>query len=180
MENVIYANQGATRDKPCTEYLERELSKAIALVYGPDYVCKIYSGGQNRRGQGKRTGSVRHDDFGSGGRAADIYVIDPNGNKIKGEALAPLVQYWAAKKIGGVGIEMQVGGVHLDEWSPPPQRGGMFWYYKYGKGTEARVIQQGAISRGLSGVMPKLHAAPPKPTQIPWWEKFAGIFRRKT
>jgi len=164
MKNLIYVNRGSgtIRNKDITEYLFNEISKAILAVYGPGFYAHIYSGGQDRRKRGaRRVGSVRHDDYGEGGRAADIYVYNKEKVKLRGEELAPLVQYWLAKNIGGVGIEMAVGGVHLDQWAKPPtKRSGMFWYYDYGKGTAWRKVQQEAIRNGLSGVMPTLYEPP--------------------
>jgi hypothetical protein len=171
--NLIYKNTNATRNQKITDHLFSEIAHAIYLVYGPKHIAHIYSGGQPRRGTaGKRTGTIRHDNFGKGGRAADIYVYDGDNVKVTGEGLAPLAQYWAASKNGGVGVEMRVGGIHLDEWAKPPQRGGMFWYYDYGKGTKARKVQQHAIAQGLKGIMPPLYK--PKP-QSPWAALFRAI-----
>lgn len=166
MTNLFYKNRGTKtiRNKNITDHLFYEISEAIELVYGPEHIGHIYSGGQGRKGVtgSRRTGSVRHDDYGNGGRAADIYIYDKDMNRLSGVSLAPLAQYWAASKLGGVGIEMRGGGIHLDEWSKPPQRGGMFWYYDYDKNSKARTIQRGAIAAGLRGEMPTLYVKPVK------------------
>lgn len=154
---LSYSNQNAIRNKPCTANVERRLVSAVTAVFGPSCTVSIYSGGQDRLGQGnRRTGSVRHDDFGNGGRAADVYVYDENGAKLKGLTLAKLGQYWLASGFGGVGLEMAVGGIHLDEWTTPPQGGGMYWTYAYSNnqswGAEARRM----LRRGVNGEFPEL------------------------
>jgi muramidase (phage lysozyme) len=150
---VSYLNQGATRRMPVTENLQARMAEAVQAVYGPGYTIGIYSGGQAEKGSGgPRTGSVRHDL----GRAGDVYVFDPNGNKVTGDALAPLGQYWQARKYGGTGMEMHGGGIHLDEWEQPPSGGGMAWNYadQGGRYTKA---QQAAIEAGQRGELPQLY-----------------------
>lgn len=154
---VLYINGGKIRNRKCTANIEQKLSAAVAAVYGAGHVAKIYSGGQDRKGKGKRrTGSIRHDDYGEGGRAGDIYIYGPDGNKVTGLALARLGQYWLAKRNGGVGLEMPVGGIHLDEWTTPPPGGGMFWTYPYSDnkswGRKARVM----LAEGKAGKLPRL------------------------
>ncbi len=146
---VVYANQRAIRNQQVTQALQAQLQEAIANVYGPGYTAQIYSGGQSGE---RRTGSVRHNE----GRAADIHVIGPDGQKVSGDALAPLGQYWAAKKYGGVGMEMHGGGIHLDEWAQPPQGGGMAWNYA-NEGGQYTAAQKAAIEAGLAGQMPTLY-----------------------
>ena len=150
-----YTNQSAIRNKKCTRNIERLLVRAVEAVYGPGCAINIYSGGQDRPGQGAlRTGSIRHDDFGRGGRAADVHVFDQNGRQIKALELAKLGQYWLASNFGGVGHEMRGGGIHLDEWTTPPSGGGMFWTYAHSNnlpwGAEARRMLQ----RGAQGEFP--------------------------
>ena len=150
--NLIYKNKGkdTIRNKLITDYLFQEISKAIELVYGEGAYAHIYSGGQSRD---RRLGSVRHND----GKAADIHVYCASGNQIKGIHLGYLAQYWAAKKIGGVGIEMVGGGIHLDQWANPPKNGGMFWFYK--NGTQSLVDrneQVKQVAKGMKGEMPPL------------------------
>jgi hypothetical protein len=116
----------------------------VTAVYGPDSKVAVYSGGQDRRGFGsRRTGSVRHDDYGKGGRAADCYIY-VGGRKISGLELAKLGQYWLANAYGACGLEMATGGIHLDEWTTPPSGGGMLWTYKYSDqkpwGAQARAM----------------------------------------
>ena len=178
-ENLLYKNRGSetTRNKDITDGLFSSISHAIYLVYGPEYYAQIYSGGQDRRGKGaRRVGTVRHDDYGAGGRAADIYVYAADGERLTGKQLAPLVQYWLASKLGGVGIEMGRGGVHVDDWATPPSsKAGMFWYYK---GTDRPAYTQ-AVTDGRNGILPPLYQ-PPK--QSPWLgliSAIAGLFRSK-
>lgn len=155
-----YRNQYATRNLPCTNALERSLIFAACAVYGADVVIEIYSGGQPAKGtSGKRIGSIRHDDRGHGGRAADIRVRRLDGTLIAGPELARLGQYWLAVGWGGVGFEMNQngvggGGLHLDEWARPPPGGGMLWFYGNSR-KEARA--SGALTTlegGLRGIYP--------------------------
>jgi hypothetical protein len=152
---VVYRNQHAKRNRPCTPQLELALGSAVAAVYGPGMQVQIYSGGQARLGtSGQRTGSIRHDDYGLGGRAADVWVFDKSGTKLQGLELARLGQYWLAKKIGGVGLEMAVGGIHLDEWSVPPPKGGMYWFYPYALKQKWAKRMQAMLVAGSRGEMP--------------------------
>lgn len=129
---VTYKNQHAVRNRPCTAYLEVTLSTAVFDVYGPGYQAQIYSGGQPKKGTpGKRVGSIRHDDYGEGGRALDAWIVSKSGKRLTGVQLAELGQYWLAMKYGGCGLEMPGGGIHLDEWKKPPAGGGMLWTYPY-------------------------------------------------
>jgi hypothetical protein len=108
---VTLANQGATRNLPIVEQLQTNLQRAIATVYGPGYRAQVYSGGQPALGSGgARVGSTRHD----GGMAADLYVMDPQGQRVTGDKLAGLGRHWLENKLGGVGMEMKGGGIHLD------------------------------------------------------------------
>ncbi len=155
--NVVYINGGKIRNRKVTANIEKKLAAAIAAVYGPGHVAKIYSGGQDRKGKGKRRmGSIRHDDYGEGGRAADVYVYRPDGTKVTGLALARLGQYWLAKGNGGVGLEMPVGGIHLDEWTTPPPGGGMFWTYPYSDGKSWGRKARAMLVEGKAGKLPKL------------------------
>ncbi|TFZ60238.1 peptidoglycan-binding protein [Methylorubrum sp. Q1] len=130
--DVVYKNQYAIRNRPCTPYLEVTLASAVFDVFGAGFQAQIYSGGQPRKGMpGKRVGSIRHDDYGEGGRALDAWIVGRDGNRLSGRELGKLGQYWLAKKYGGCGLEMAVGGIHLDEWKRPPRGGGMYWTYPY-------------------------------------------------
>lgn len=148
---LAYTNSGATRNKPITPKLASRIQEAVRNVYGPGYKVQVYSGGQDAKGKGsRRTGSVRHDL----GRAADAYIVDPKGNRVTGDGLAPLGQYWAAKKYGGVGLEMRGGGIHLDEWETPPPGGGMAWNYAKQRG-QYTPAQREAVQAGLAGRLPQ-------------------------
>ena len=177
MTNVFYKNRGSktTRNKDITAGLFSSISHAIYLVYGPEHQAHIYSGGQDRRGKGaRRVGTVRHDDYGAGGRAADIYVYNETGDRLTGKQLAPLVQYWLASKIGGVGVEMGRGGVHVDEWAnPPSSKAGMFWYYK---GTNRNDYTQ-AVTDGRNGILPLLYQPPIQTPLTRLFSAIASIFR---
>lgn len=149
---LTYMNQNAIRSQPIVPELAARVSEAVQAVYGPGYRAQVYSGGQAPKGSGKkRTGSVRHDH----GRAADIYIVGPDGKRVQGDALAPLGQYWAAKKYGGVGMEMSGGGIHLDAWETPPPGGSMHWNYA-DKGGAYTPAMQAAMQAGLKGELPKL------------------------
>lgn len=150
---LSYGNQNAIRSQPLIPQLEERLREAIVAVYGPGYSAQVYSGGQpGKDSGGRRTGSIRHDH----GKAADIYVVGPDGKRVTGDRLGPLGQYWAAKRYGGVGLEMNGGGIHLDAWDTPPPGGGMSWFY--GEPSEA---QRAAIAAGLEGTLPTLFGGMP-------------------
>ncbi|MBY6068816.1 trypsin-like peptidase domain-containing protein [Leisingera aquaemixtae] len=153
--SLVYSNAGAIRNKPCTANLEARLVQAVEAVYGPGYKISIYSGGQDRKGHGnKRTGSIRHDDYGQGGRAADIYLHDASGAQVTGINLAKLGQYWLAVGYGCVGHEMGGGGIHLDEWVPPPQGGGRFWTYRASDAQPWGAQARSMLARGANGIYP--------------------------
>lgn len=167
LSNLTYVNQNATRNRPVTKALERMISESVLAVYGPKYRVEIYSGGQPKKGtSSKRTGSIRHDDYGKGGRAADVYVYDEANNRITGLEIARLAQYWLAKKQGCTGIEMRGGGIHLDEWTKPPKGGGYYWTYKYSDNQPYGAEIRKALEQGQKGILPELYKAPPelKPT----------------
>lgn len=145
---VRYTNQQATRRLPLTPQLYGSLEQAVSEVYGPGFSMEVYSGGQAESGS-QRTGTHRHDL----GRAADVYIIGPDGKRLSGDALAPVAQYWQAKKLGGTGLEMHGGGIHLDQLTPEQSGGG--WSWDYGKLTDA---QKQAIAQGQAGVMPTLYS----------------------
>jgi hypothetical protein len=108
---VTLDNSRATRNLPIAEALQKNLQAAIAQVYGDGYRAQVYSGGQPALGSGgRRVGSTRHD----GGNAADLYVLDPQGNRVTGDKLAGLGRHWLTNRLGGVGLEMRGGGIHLD------------------------------------------------------------------
>lgn len=152
---VIYQNSKATRNGKCTDNLINKIALSVAAVFGKGYYAVIYSGGQPRKGSGgRRVGSVRHDDFGNGGRAADIYVYGPNHKKVTGLKLAKLGQYWLAKRYGGVGTEMAIGGIHLDEWTKPPRGAGMLWTYPYSDRKYGKSKIKNILIDGLNGVLP--------------------------
>lgn len=152
---LAYTNGAAIRNKPCTSNMEVRLVEAVEATFGPGCRIEIYSGGQDRPGpNARRTGSIRHDDFGQGGRGADVYVFNPSGGQIRALELAKLGQYWLAARIGCVGHEMGGGGIHLDEWVPPPQGGGRYWTYAASDaepwGPQARAM----LARGAAGQFP--------------------------
>lgn len=154
LASLVMANQRATRNKPITRNLRDKLVAAATEVYGATAKVVVYSGGQDRRGQGRRrTGSVRHDDYGRGGRAADCYVY-VDGRKISGVELAKLGQYWLAKGYGACGLEMASGGIHLDEWTSPPSGGGMFWTYDYSDGKSWGKKVRAMLEAGARGELP--------------------------
>ena len=148
---VEMANHNAIRNLPITESLKENISSAVGAVYGPGFKLQVYSGGQHNHETAaclgvRRVGTKAHDN----GHAADIYVIDPQGQRITGNALAPLAQYWLATGKGGVGLEMKGGGIHLDEGRV------RFWDYSSDGGSVTKV-QLAALIAGKRGVMPKLH-----------------------
>lgn len=168
---VVLANEGAKRSLPVDPVLETRLSDAVTAIYGPGYEARVYSGGQKSKAELRQegaaqgltgaeldqyvadhnTGSVRHDD----GRAADVRIYAPDGTQLTGDDLAPLAQFWAASRYGGVGMEMRGGGIHLDVWENPPPGGGMAWNYA-DQGGQYTPAQRAAIEAGLRGEMPEM------------------------
>lgn len=156
LADVDMINKSATRDDPITGELQGKLQEAVYSVYGPGYEAKVYSGGQEAAGEGgKRKGSTRHDH----GKAADVYVYGPDGKKVTGDELARLGQYWAAKGYGGVGMEMNGGGIHLDQHSDRFP----YWFY----GNESKSVKD-AVKAGAGGVFPDgLHERTPVESSEP-------------
>ena len=154
---VVLDNTGAgtIRSQPIDTVLETRLSDAVTAVYGPSYTVRVYSGGQPESGQGPRTGSTRHDH----GKAADVRIYGPDGKQLTGDDLAPIAQFWAASKFGGVGLEMNGGGIHLDIHETAPGGGGMAWNYA-DQGGQLTPAQQAALDAGLRGEMPQLRGTP--------------------
>jgi len=141
-DNVRFANQNSTRNKAITSSLQASLSEAVMNAYGPGFTAEVYSGGQDRKGHGhRRTGSTRHDD----GRAADVYIYGPDGKRLRGDMLGPIAQEWLARQRGGVGLEMNGGGIHLDEHKDRAK------HWDYGALTAG---QRQAVARGLAGQVP--------------------------
>ena len=138
--NVRLNNQGATRNKPVSPYLMNAISTAVKDVYGPGATAEIYSGGQDSTG-GRRVGSTRHDN----GMAADLYVY-ANGRRVTGDDLGRLAQYWLARRLGGVGLEMRGGGIHLDQHTNRHP----YWFYGAGETAKARSM----VMAGAQGQMP--------------------------
>jgi hypothetical protein len=140
-DNVSMTNTGATRSGHITPYLMGAISQAVKDVYGDGARVEVYSGGQPSYPNGPRTGSTRHDN----GMAADVYVY-AGGRKIMGDELGRLAQYWLARGLGGVGIEMRGGGIHLDQHTDRARR----WFYGAGETANARAM----VDAGLRGEMP--------------------------
>jgi hypothetical protein len=139
--NVKMSNQGATRNKPVTPYLLGAISTAVKDVYGPEARAEIYSGGQESHPSKQRTGSTRHDN----GMAADVYVY-VGGRKVSGDDLGRLAQYWLARRLGGAGIEMRGGGIHLDQHTDRHP----YWFYNAGETAKSRAM----VMAGVQGQMP--------------------------
>lgn len=159
LATVKMDNQLATRNRPITGNLMQKLASAAGAVYGHGTQVVVYSGGQDRKGHGSRRvgNTIRHDDYGQGGRAADCYVY-VNGQKQSGVALARLGQYWLASGYGAVGLEMKAGGIHLDEWTTPPPGGGMYWTYRYSDGKSWGRTVKSMLAAGAAGRMPEVTA----------------------
>jgi len=84
------------------------------------------------------------------GSGTTLIAAETTG-RVTGNALAPLAQYWLASGKGGVGLEMEGGGIHLDE------RRVRFWDYASDGGSVTKV-QLAALIAGKRGVMPNIHA----------------------
>lgn len=138
---MTHSNQtsaGVTRDDPITSDLQRKIQEAVYRIYGPGYTVDVYSGGQEH---GHGVGSTRHDD----GKAADVHVTGPDGKRISGDGLSPLVQYWIGSGYGGAAAGMGGGGIHLDEHSSRAPT----WMYKHTTGGNRE-----AAELGKKGILP--------------------------
>lgn len=112
---IVMANRGATRNDPLQPDLQNRL-KAAAAATGNGISIVVHSGGQETReevraGQGKRTGSPRHDH----GGAADLrlskdgQVLDFNDNR---ELYAKFAENAAAAGLTGIGVDEEKGYIH--------------------------------------------------------------------
>ena len=146
MAPLKMTNDGATRHYDIDPKLAANLQEAVYTTYGPGYSVEVYSGGQDEAGRRKLDSSTRHNiDDERHGQAADVYVIDPDGNRVKGDGLGRLGQYWQAKGYGGTGLEMHGGGIHLDNHTDRATT----WNY----GHETKGARQ-AVAAGKQGVLP--------------------------
>jgi hypothetical protein len=118
LATLRYANKESTRNLSITPSLEKKLKVAVGAVFGEGHTVEIYSGGQARgRSHGTR-GTRRHNDKGEGGRAADVYVYDPQGKRVSDRRkLMSLGLGWVASGYGSFGRFMKDGGIHLDEFT---------------------------------------------------------------
>lgn len=156
---TVVVSPGATRRLAIDATLEARLSEAVGETFGPGYRVQVYSPGQpsiaDLRAQGipesewskYRTGSTRHDH----GRAADVRIFGPDGRQLTGDALAPVIQYWLARGFGGVGAEMNGGGLHLDLHTDRART----WDYA-DQGGRLTAAQKAAMAAGQRGEMPRL------------------------
>ncbi|MEL6340824.1 MAG: hypothetical protein AAFQ65_13010 [Myxococcota bacterium] len=144
---VVMVNSGAIRNQPLnprlTQHLER-MSQELGVR------IEVYSGGQPSSGS-RRTGSTRHNN----GMAADVRIYR-NGHLLRGDQLAPVVDYWFRNNIGGVGFGMDNGardaGVHLDlHRNRPP-----FWAYS---GTRLPPNVRQTVRNHHGNGVPALHYA---------------------
>lgn len=110
---IVMANQGARRNDPLQEDIANKI-KAAAAATGVDVV--VHSGGQETReevmaGNGRRTGSVRHDH----GGAADLRlsrngkVLSFNENR---ELYRQFAENAAAAGLTGIGVDEAAGYIH--------------------------------------------------------------------
>lgn len=107
-EIVAEENFSRRRNRPVDRGLKYKIEEAVRSVYGPGYKVQIYSGGEDPNNKVSQSG--RHDK----GKAADIYITDPNGNRVSREDQLALAQFWKHKGYGGIGLGMADGGMHLD------------------------------------------------------------------
>jgi hypothetical protein len=77
--------------------------------------------------------------------AADVYVY-VGGRKVSGDDLGRLAQYWLARRLGGAGIEMRGGGIHLDQHTDRHP----YWFYNAGETAKSRAM----VMAGVQGQMP--------------------------
>lgn len=131
---IKYTNSGAIRNKEVTPSLEGKLDTTITSVLGTGYTLEIFSGGQEQKGKGsRRTGTIRHDvDEHGRGIAADVYIVDPSGNRVTdSETLNRVGNYWVQNNFGSFGGIMKGGGLHLDEWTKDKLLPGMGITWSY-------------------------------------------------
>jgi len=142
---VELTNSAATRNLPITDTLRGNIQRAIKDVFGEGFKAQVYSGGQPTAEQGgKRVGSTRHDN----GKAADVYIVGPDGKRVTGDALAPLARYWNQNKLGGFGLQMKDGGIHLDEHT---DRAPAWAYGNETAGQQAAINEAKGISQAVPG-----------------------------
>lgn len=144
---VAMVNSGAIRNQPLDPRLTRHLERMSQEL---GVRIEVYSGGQPSSGS-RRTGSTRHNH----GRAADVRIYR-NGHLLRGDQLAPVVDYWFRNNIGGVGFGMDNGardaGVHLDlHRNRPP-----FWAYS---GTRLPPNVRQTVRNHHGNGVPALHYA---------------------
>lgn len=132
--NMKYSNEQAIRNKVVAPELEVKLDVAVSTVLGTGYTVEIFSGGQEKKGEGqRRTGSIRHDvdDLGRG-LAADVRIFDPNGKQVTDKTqLNRLRDYWISKDYGSVGTYMPGAGIHFDIWTKDKLLPGMSSTWSY-------------------------------------------------
>lgn len=161
---LTYTNQDAKRNLAVSSTLEDQIKKAVAAVYGPNYSVEIMSGGQGDESRGV-VGTRRH----TTGAAADIYVKNPDGSRVEGNALLPLAQTWLSDGIGSVGFPSNGQSMHLDLLGGKgstalPLKGGESNLWYYGDPTS---YQRKALFDGTLGIAPTFPAPPiAKPTSI--------------
>ncbi len=143
---LFYTNKSAIRNKALVNTLEANIRDTVRDVYGPGAKANVYSGGQSWP---RTIGSTRHNN----GKAADVHVYDADGKQIKGDRLAPLAQAWRSRDIGGVGLEMRGGGIHLDIHRDRARN----WDYSK-KGGRYSTAQREAIEAGNKGIAPEYYA----------------------
>ena len=129
-----FRTPGTIRNKPLQSNLKQYIVNAAnqANVY-----VEIYSAGQDKQGIGRRrVGSHRHDDLGSGGRAADIYLFSDkqrtkrlrsDSNQAKTFIDAVISQ--GAKSIGAGHGYMGSYGIHVDvvDQTPDGRPAARYW-----------------------------------------------------
>lgn len=149
---LSYSANGIRRS-PVKEELATALRRAVTAVYGSGYRVDIMSAAQPEgpKGTPGTTGTRRH----GTGVAADVWVYDPSGKRLSGDALIPLSQHWLATKQGSVGFPANNGNsLHLDliggsgPGAVPLGKGeGKVWYYGKPSGTQRSALND-ALTNG--------------------------------
>lgn len=126
--SIRYTNADAARNLPVTPSLETKLKSSVLAVFGPGYTVDIFSGGQKKGLSKGIKGTRRHHN----GRAADIYVVAPNGKRVTDAGrLMILRNYWLANGYGSAGHFMKGMGLHLDEITQDQLRPGEALSWRY-------------------------------------------------
>jgi len=163
-------NMAGKRNLTPSQHLENEILDAVTDVYGPGYEVSVISGAQQKGKSRGEVGTRRHGTF----KAADVFVYDSNGNRVKGDDLVPLAQHWLADGKGSIGFPAKPGqSMHMDliggegEGAIPlktsgPKPEGKLWYYGSPSTAQRNALTAARDNRVGPKVMAKNAPTPPE------------------